>query len=127
MAPDAGALKKCYAFAEAVGAREVVSCSKHRDLKTGKILGLTCEASVGGKDLFVLDDICDGGRTFIEVSRLLRPRANSIDLAVTHGIFSKGTNVVAECFDRVYTTNSYHREALSDEQSSASNVFWVGV
>ncbi|MNF53273.1 Ribose-phosphate pyrophosphokinase 2 [compost metagenome] len=115
VAPDAGAYKKSYKFAQYVNAAGVITCNKVREMATGKILGLTCSDDVVNKKLFVLDDICDGGRTFIEVSALLREKAASIELGVTHGIFSKGQQVVAECFDKVYTTNSFHGEDMVAE------------
>lgn len=108
VAPDAGAYKKSHKFAEKVGAAGVITCNKVRELSTGKIKGLSCQEDVEGLNLFVLDDICDGGRTFIEVSNLLRAKCKTIELAVTHGIFSKGVELVADQFDKVYTTNSYH-------------------
>lgn len=107
VAPDAGAYKKAHKFASKMGAAGVIVCNKIRDTKTGKITGLSCSEDVTDKVLFVLDDICDGGRTFIEVSNLLRGKAASIFLGVTHGIFSKGVDVVADAYDGVYTTNSF--------------------
>lgn len=107
VAPDAGATKKCEDFAKRVGAAGVITCSKTRELSTGKITGLTCEAAVSGLKLLVLDDICDGGRTFIELSDLFDKKAAKLDLAVTHGIFSKGVECVLVKYDHVYTTNSY--------------------
>lgn len=125
VAPDAGAYKKCLDFAKRVGAAGVITCNKERDVRSGKILGMKCDEDFEGKNLFVLDDICDGGRTFIELSALLRSKAKSLELAVTHGIFSKGVKVVADCYDRVYTTNSYHGEVSEDMKYN--NVYWEEV
>ena len=111
VAPDGGAYKKCMKFAQRVGAAGVIVCNKVRNLKTGQIESLTCSENVEGKELFVLDDICDGGRTFIELAQELKG-AKSISLAVTHGIFSKGVDVVAKHYDAVYTTNSFHGNDL---------------
>lgn len=112
VAPDAGAAKKASQFAKDVGAAGVVQCMKKRDVKTGKLGGFVCLDDVTGKKLFVLDDICDGGGTFVGLSEILRPQAARLELAVTHGIFSKGVDVVAECFDTVYTTNSFSGKIL---------------
>lgn len=109
VAPDAGATKKCEDFAKRVGAAGVITCSKTRELSTGKITGLTCEADVTGLQLLVLDDICDGGRTFIELSEVFSTKPARLDLAVTHGIFSKGVECVLVKYDHVYTTNSFSR------------------
>lgn len=106
VAPDAGAYKKSMAFAKAVGAASVIVCNKDRDLATGRITNLTMSADVTGLNLFVLDDICDGGRTFIELAKLTKAAA-VVELAITHGLFTKGIEVVAKEFHHVYCTDSY--------------------
>lgn len=109
VAPDAGAVKKAEQFCKLVGAAGVVYANKQRNLKTGEITHLEL---MGGLDLykrevFVLDDICDGGRTFIELAKvLLMQDPARMELAVTHGIFSKGIEVLTDYYDDIYTTNS---------------------
>lgn len=112
VAPDQGATKKCEEFAKLVSAAGVITCSKERELSTGKIKGLKILDEVPvDADLLVLDDICDGGRTFIELaSALMSEDVNPIyrlDLAVTHGLFTKGSGVVTSVYDKVFTTNTY--------------------
>lgn len=114
VAPDQGATKKCEAFAKAVHAAGVITCSKVREMSTGRILGLRLLDEVDhGMNLFVLDDLCDGGRTFIEVAKALRMRCSNnqgqigkLELAVTHGLFTKGVGVVKDFYDEIYTTDS---------------------
>jgi len=110
VAPDAGATKKCEEFAKKVGAAGVITCSKTRNLADGKIIGMTVDGpeDMSNLNLLVLDDICDGGRTFIELALLLETRnPGSLELAVTHGIFSKGVDVVLNHYDQIYTTDSF--------------------
>lgn len=112
MAPDLGAVKKCEEFAKKVGAKQVVVCNKKRELSTGKITGLEI---IGNPDLknqhiVVLDDICDGGRTFVELLAAIEayePNTDLIELYVPHGIFSKGIEVL-KGYDTVVTTNTFH-------------------
>lgn len=118
VAPDMGASKKVEEFAKLVGAKGVIYCNKRRNLADGKILGmdiLNPEDLYVGCKLLVLDDICDGGRTFTEVFDLIERNSPgyhqgkldyTIELAVTHGIFSKGVEVLTKVFDHVYTTDS---------------------
>jgi ribose-phosphate pyrophosphokinase len=121
VAPDQGATKKCEEFAKKVGAAGVITCSKTRNLADGKIIGMTVDGpgDMSHLNLLVLDDICDGGRTFIELALLLKPRnPKSLELAVTHGIFSKGVNIVALEYDHIYTTNSFRSDfepAMADK------------
>jgi ribose-phosphate pyrophosphokinase len=109
VAPDMGASKKVEEFAKRVGAKGVVCFNKTRELATGKITGMNCldPLEAGGK-YFVLDDICDGGRTFIELAQHFNLNHQTVELAVTHGIFSAGVERVTEQFDMVHTTNSFH-------------------
>lgn len=110
VAPDQGASKKCEEFAKRAGAKGVVTCAKVREMSTGKITGFrVLDEVIEGADYFVLDDICDGGRTFIEVANALTASAEicSLDLAVTHGLFTKGVSTVKIHYDKIYTTNSF--------------------
>ena len=58
----------------------------------------------------IIDDICDGGRTFIGIAEAIKEQVQNpeIYLLVTHGIFSAGYNQLMNYFDKIYTTNSYH-------------------
>ena len=113
VAPDQGAVKKCEDFAKRVGAKAVVGFNKTRELSTGKITGMVplFEPDPDAAYL-VLDDICDGGRTFIELVSHMS-YVGTLELAVTHGIFSKGVGVVADHFDMVHTSNSLPQTAHS--------------
>lgn len=86
--------------------------NKVRNQTTGEIEGLQCcdlNAVRNSKRFLILDDICDGGKTFIEVAKVLKeynPDAKIV-LFVTHGIFSKGKEVLYEAgISDVFTTNS---------------------
>jgi ribose-phosphate pyrophosphokinase len=57
----------------------------------------------------IVDDICDGGRTFTEIAKAIkavRPTAK-IYLIVTHGIFSAGFDELNVQFEKIFSTNSY--------------------
>jgi len=111
VSPDAGAMKKIYHVAESINyTGDILIASKHRDIKTGKILStdVPLKPSHSNKDFIIIDDICDGGRTFIEISKVINqiyPDARCY-LIVTHGIFSAGFGELTEWFDGIYCTNS---------------------
>lgn len=111
ISPDAGALKKIYKIAEEVEYdQDIIVASKHREVKTGKILSteVPLSSTHHGKHFVIFDDICDGGRTFIEIAKKVKeafPEA-LIFLAVSHGIFSQGLEPLREHFTHIYTTNS---------------------
>lgn len=113
VSPDAGALKKVFNVAKYFNIKSVVTAAKVRDLKTGEILRTevpSLPTNTAGEELkyVIVDDICDGGRTFIELAKAIkeqRPEAK-IYLVVTHGIFSAGFDFLVQYFDGIYTTNS---------------------
>lgn len=106
VAPDAGAIKKVSKLATLVGKSEIGVGNKHRDLTTGQITSTSYSGpDVSGKRVVMIDDICDGGRTFIELAKVLRANgASEIILYVTHGIFSQGADVFDGYIDEVYST-----------------------
>lgn len=105
IAPDAGAAKKAYTIASHYK-RPFAVAEKIRDIKTGEILHTKIDA--GGKCALIMDDICDGGRTFIELTKALRTNGfEKVYLYVTHGIFSKGLGVFDGLIDHIYMTNTF--------------------
>ena len=73
ISPDGGALKKIYKLSEFLGGVEVIECSKNRDVKTGKLTGFSVYTDdLNGKDCLIVDDICDGGGTFIGLAEKLK-------------------------------------------------------
>lgn len=61
------------------------------------------------KPLLIMDDLCDGGATFIAISEYLESHFSDRlrYLFVAHGLFTKGVDHVAAHFDKVITTNSF--------------------
>jgi ribose-phosphate pyrophosphokinase len=123
VSPDAGAMKKIYSVVDHVHFNgEVLVCSKVRGLD-GKILRTEVPlTSLEEKTYIIIDDICDGGRTFINIAEAIfkahdgLPWKSKIYLIVTHGIFSAGFSTLKEHFDGIYCTNSYSE--ISEEYSN---------
>ena len=115
ISPDGGALKKIYKVSEYLGGIEVVECSKHRDVKTGNLKGFKVYADdLNGQDCLIVDDICDGGGTFIGLAKELKNKhAGKLYLAVSHGIFSKGFEEL-NIFEKLFTTDSV-REIMHEK------------
>lgn len=110
VSPDAGAYKKVFDVAKVFEIEKIITATKVRDLKTGNILRTEIPVLDQHNNLkyVIVDDICDGGRTFIELAKVIkdsRPTAK-IYLVVTHGIFSAGFDFLVQYFDGIYTTNS---------------------
>lgn len=110
VSPDAGAYKKVFGVAQYFDIEKVITATKVRDLQSGKILRTEIPTLDQHQDLkyVIVDDICDGGRTFIELAKAIkdgRPTAK-VYLIVTHGIFSAQFDGLEEYIDRIFTTNS---------------------
>jgi ribose-phosphate pyrophosphokinase len=130
ISPDAGALKKIYDVATAVECNDVIVANKLRDMATGRIIrtevpGL--DDTPGQRKFVICDDICDGGRTFVEIAKAIRdirPKEifnDKIYLVVTHGIFSAGFEELEKWFTGIYTTNSV--KEIESELVNQINVF----
>jgi ribose-phosphate pyrophosphokinase len=109
IAPDQGAAKKAQALFDADynnRIKDVVFCVKVRT-KGGNIeVGLPIK-SLKNEVCLVVDDICDGGRTFVELGKKLKElKIHSNYLFVSHGIFSSGLGKLMEYYKGIGTTNS---------------------
>lgn len=109
VSPDAGATKRLEELA--LTGHRVVQCVKHRDMATGKLSGFQLfePEAVRGEHCLIVDDLCDGGGTFVGIGELLAGAgAASVSLYVTHGIFSRGYDLAH--IGRIFTTNSYRTD-----------------
>jgi ribose-phosphate pyrophosphokinase len=110
VAPDAGANKKTSALAHYFNHKYFIRADKRRDMATGKILEtIVYTDDLEGSDAVIVDDLCDGGRTFIELAKVLKNKnAGKIILYATHGIFSAGFRPLFDGgIDEIYTTDSF--------------------
>lgn len=122
VAPDKGAVKK--------NTEADVVCDKVRNPETGEITGMAiiednpCDLNA---PFLVIDDICEGGRTFIEVAKLLEEKYpdNERELYITHGIFSN--NAVGKLLEKyskihVYIMKKSMYDSLNELDKSKLNV-----
>ena len=111
ISPDAGANKKVQACSKQFNI-SMLRADKIRDTATGRILETILYATPDellGKRVLIIDDLCDGGRTFTELAKaihLISPTCK-VDLYVTHGFFSKGIDPLVESgIHHIFTTDS---------------------
>lgn len=107
VAPDKGATERV-AFLSELYDIHWIQAHKKRNPSTGELSGFGYIGDVKGKNLLLVDDICDGGGTFVGLAdKLLKGGAKSVSLYVTHGIFSKGIDVLINGgISHIYTTRS---------------------
>ena len=112
VSPDQGAFKINDEIARRYG-KDHIFANKTRDKETGEVNGMTLISDIPlkGRNCLVLDDICDGGRTFIELHKLLKKEGIAkAELYTTVGIYSKGLDVLS-MYDRV---DCFHRLGSMD-------------
>ena len=109
ISPDGGALKKIYKVSQFLGGVPVIECSKIRDVKNGQLTGFTVYSDdLKNKPSFIVDDICDGGGTFLGLAEKLKEKnAGPIYLIVSHGIFSKGFSELEKQFAGIFSTDAF--------------------
>ena len=108
ISPDAGASKKIFKLANQLNISQVMECGKKRNVSTGELSGFSVPVDdLNNQPCLIVDDICDGGGTFLGLGRELKRRnSGALYLAISHGIFSKGTDQLASIFKQIFTTDS---------------------
>lgn len=125
VSPDAGAYKKVYDVAKEFNIEKIITATKVRDMKTGNILRTEIPTLDQHNDLMyvIVDDICDGGRTFVELAKTIKDSRPTVKvyLVVTHGIFSSGFDELTKLFESIHCTNSY-RDVADDEYGTKTKI-----
>lgn len=112
--PDAGAAKKVGKYFEwNRNLKDIVYCSKNRDLATGRLtLEVLEPQECESRNCVIIDDICDGGATFLAIAEKIKP--GHLTLIVSHGIFSKGFSALEQKFNQIIVSNSFNKTYESE-------------
>lgn len=119
ISPDAGASR----WMDQYHLHPLIQGSKKRDAN-GAVSGVefiyrsqynndvhdTLQQHIDCPNFVIVDDLCDGGGTFITIAKAIHERAPNakVYLVVTHAIFSKGISEPFEGhIERIYCTNSF--------------------
>lgn len=118
VAVDKGALDRCVYACKSLEfeSENLVTFSKRRK-QNGEIEHTLISNKVTMYDFnnfLIIDDICDGGTTFVNILKYLPKNANKY-LVVSHGIFSKGLAPLMEFKDIFVHDNPYNRNRLGIE------------
>ena len=116
IAPDCGAYKKLSEYIP-----NVTPCQKVRD-SSGKIVSTSIPDTLNPEgDTLIVDDLCDGGATFLGCAEAIRqkyPLIKNVSLHITHGIFSKGYTELSNAFDSVTFADTYQTYGVKDLPSN---------
>ena len=121
VSPDAGAYKRLAPQAQ-MYRYKMISAIKHRSEDGSPEVHLLGDPE--GKDCVIVDDLIDGGRTFIALAeQLLKNGASKVSLAAPHSLFSYGVDQLFDAgIDHIYTTNSMRDFDTTDPRISVSNI-----
>ena len=106
VAVDKGAIQRAEAVAMYYSAGVIYADKTRVD---GKITGHEIVDQVGyvnkGDTIWVIDDLCDGGATFISIAKALREEFEfgELKLYVTHGLFSRGKEELFKHYTEIHS------------------------
>ena len=133
VAPDAGGAKRARTFLNKLEAAQNNALKKQRysfalidkiRLKSGEIECMELVGEVKDKNVLIIDDIIDSGRTLCEGAKLLRENgAKKLFGYGTHGIFTEGTKTLLTYFDKIITSNTHYQENSGVEVVDVSQLF----
>lgn len=122
IAPDAGAHARAEQFRnEFYPDAKLIQCSKKRNQDTGELSDYVMPPLPKKGRYIIVDDICDGGRTFnlladefikdpLVLTQAGMPNRHShLELFVSHGIFSRGLSNLHPAIEHITTTDSWCR------------------
>ena len=129
LSPDTGGVDRAKAFAQKLGSkfpigfiykkRTTEGVGETRDVKEMILVG-----DVFNKDILIVDDLIDSGGTLCKAAKLLKKHgARRLYCYGTHGLFTKGTEELHSCFERVMTSNTHYQGDNSVEVIDVSPVF----
>lgn len=89
---------------------------KVRDQATGKITSYKLTGNVKDQKVLIVDDICDGGATFLLLAKeLYAAGAKEVNLFVTHGLFTNGLKPLLDSgIKRIFTQNGEVTTIVND-------------
>lgn len=96
---------------------------KIREMKTGVLSNFSIEPYETKENILIVDDICDGGGTFIGLREKLSTEHKEVYLAVTHGIFTKGFLELEKYFTFTFSTDSFIETSMSPKHKILYNCY----
>lgn len=117
IAPDKGAAEKVKTHYQ-VSALGVPYYTILKDRKDGQVTYVDFPFDTIKGSVCVVDDICDGGATFLALADMLyrtQPNISKLSLYVTHGIFSKGVQELLKSYATIYVHNMMNKLVAGSE------------
>lgn len=110
VSPDVGGAKRAKSFSQKMEIKNPIAIVYKERSGQGEIGEMTLVGKVKGKEVFLVDDIIDSGKTLCEATKLLKKEgATNVSCYGTHGIFTEGTTYLKD-MKRILTSNTHYRE-----------------
>lgn len=121
IAPDDGAAPKVAKFN-----LYYIQATKERNPDNGRIIATHLpNGGYEGMRCIIVDDICDGGGTFLPLAEALRAKgAASVELYVTHGIFAKGLDPFKGLIDKLHVYQIVGNYISREDLAAFNNTSW---
>ena len=117
VAPDKGAAARASAVAQRFGL-PLVQADKARDpAQNFAVTGYSCP-QITTDHAVVVDDICDGGGTFLALADAVALDRDHLRLWTTHGIYAKGIGVLEDRYAVIGCTDSLESGLAAHHTSS---------
>ncbi len=105
IAPDKGAVARAQHVADALHL-PLFKATKVRDFENGKLGNFQVEELPAEGRLLIVDDICEGGGTFVGLAEASGLPKERVSLWVSHGSFTGRAPQLTQYFGAIYTTDS---------------------
>lgn len=125
--PDMGGSKRAYAYTKNLNNSDVVICYKQRK-KANEIDNMMMIGEVEGKDVILVDDIIDTGKTIVKAANIMiKNGASTVRAIITHPVLSGNAIEIIENSEltELVTTDSIplRRESNKIKVLSCSKLF----
>lgn len=120
VSPDTGGVDRVKSFLKRLKKANLEDVEKHNytqaiisktRIEAGEVDSMELIGDVKGKNVLIVDDIIDSGKTLLKAADLLKKNgAEKLFFYATHGLFTEGTERLTEKFDLLMTSNTHYRE-----------------
>lgn len=132
IAPDFGSRSKVFKLQDYIDdfVYDILFCEKVRDPITGNLSNIRFSNEIKklkpNTNWLLVDDICDGGGTFLMIADLLQQTYGAkAHLFTTHGIYSKGLDELCDKFLSVGSSCSFLSSFHKAERMYKSNLYFT--
>jgi ribose-phosphate pyrophosphokinase len=121
LSPDKGGRQRVLEVATALAQHNIVCAAAYADKRRedGQVTFTHVPEICAGRNILVIDDICDGGATFLKLADALQERgARDLYLYVTHGFFTKGTEELLKKYKKIFYYKDYQHIAILEQKNA---------